>query len=292
MGTVAIATDTNSGITKELADEMGIFLVHMSFTVNGRVYYEGIDITQESFFEKLNNKGVSVSTSQPSPGELETLWNKALRRYDSLVYIPMSSGLSASCETASVLAEKYDGRVQVVNNHRISVTQYQSVCDAVALAKAGYSAVEIKERLEKEAYESSIYIMVDTLKYLKQGGRITPAAAMIGSVLHLKPVLQIQGDKLDSYAKCRGEKIARRTMLDAILNDRKERFAEHDKKGELIYHYSYSYQENPANVESWKKEICEEFGLDEIDGAPLTLSICCHIGPGALAVTCSHKIVP
>ena len=292
MGTVGIATDSNSGITKELADELGIFLVHMSFTINGRVYYEGIDLTQDSFFEKLKNKSAAVSTSQPSPGDLEALWNKALRSCDSLVYIPMSSGLSASCETASVLSEKFDGRVQVVNNHRISVTQYQSVCDALALAKAGYSAVEIKERLEQEAYNSSIYIMVDTLKYLKQGGRITPGAAMIGSVLHLKPVLQIQGDKLDAYAKCRGEKIARRTMLDAIQKDKKERFAAFDEKGELIYHYSYSYQENPANIESWKQEICEEFGLTEIDGAPLTLSVCCHIGPGALAVTCSHRIVP
>ena len=204
----------------------------------------------------------------------------------------MSSGLSASCETATAVAEKYKGKVQVVNNHRISVTQYQSVRDALVLAEAGYSASDIKERLEKEAYESSIYIMVDTLKYLKQGGRITPAAAMIGSVLHLKPVLQIQGDKLDSYAKCRGEKIARRTMLDAVQKDRAERFAEYDARGELVYHYSCSYSDNPENIESWKQEICQEFGLNTIEGTPLALSICCHIGPGALAVTCSHVVKP
>lgn len=292
MRTVAVAADSNSGISREQAEKLGIFLLPMSFTVNGRVFYEGIDLTQESFFEKLKDKDTSVSTSQPSPGEIEGLWKKILRTYDSLVYIPMSSGLSASCETAAVLSKNYGGKVQVVNNHRISVTQYQSVLDALALADAGYSAKDIKTRLEQEAYESSIYIMVDTLKYLKQGGRITPAAAMIGSVLHLKPVLQIQGDKLDSYAKCRGEKIARRTMLDAIQKDRKERFAEYDQKGELVYHYSYSYTENPENVESWKQEICREFDLSDIEGTPLSLSICCHIGPGALAVTCSHRIMP
>ena len=292
MRTVAVAADSNSGISREQAEKMGIYLLPMSFTVNGRVFYEGIDLTQESFFEKLKNKETQVSTSQPSPGELENLWKKILRSYDSLVYIPMSSGLSASCETASAIAEKYNGRVQVVNNHRISVTQYQSVCDALTLADAGYTALEIKEKLEKEAFESSIYIMVDTLKYLKQGGRITPAAAMIGSVLHLKPVLQIQGDKLDSYAKCRGEKTARRTMLDAIQKDRAERFAEYDAKGELVYHYSYSHTDNPENIESWKQEICREFGLDTIEGTPLSLSICCHIGPGALAVTCSHIVRP
>lgn len=292
MSKVAVAADSNSGISTEQAEKLGIFLLPMSFTVNGRVYYEGIDLTQESFFKKLEDKDTRVSTSQPSPGEVERLWNKILRTYDSLVYIPMSSGLSASCETAKALAEKYDGRVQVVDNHRISVTQYQSVLDAIALSEAGYTASQIRERLEQEAFESSIYIMVDTLKFLKQGGRITPAAAMIGSVLHLKPVLQIQGDKLDSYAKCRGEKIARRTMLDAIQKDRRERFAEYDAKGELVYHYSWSHSDNPENIEDWKQEICQEFGLDRIEGTPLSLSVCCHIGPGALAVTCSHIVKP
>ena len=191
-----------------------------------------------------------------------------------------------------MIAEEYGGRVQVVNNHRISVTQYRSVCDAQAMIEAGYTAVQIKEKLEEEAYESSIYIMVDTLKYLKQGGRITPAAALIGSVLNLKPVLQIQGDKLDSYAKSRGEKAARRTMLDAIHKDTEERFSAYEAAGELVYNYSWSHSEKEGNIYSWKKEICDEFHLSSIEGAPLALSVCCHIGPGALAVTVSHVVQP
>ncbi len=292
MKSVAIVTDSNSGISRELANELGIFVLPMSFTVNGRVYYEGIDLTQESFFEKLKEKETAVSTSQPSVMEVQSLWAKVLKEYKSIVYIPMSSGLSASCETASALAEDYGGRVQVVNNHRISVTQYQSVRDALTLANAGYSALQIRRKLESESFESSIYIMVDTLHYLKRGGRITPAAAMIGSVLHLKPVLQIQGDKLDSYAKCRGEKMARRTMLDAVRKDTESRFASYAEKGELVYHYSWSYTDHPENIKGWEQEICKEFSLSSIEGAPLALSICCHIGPGALAVTCSHIVQP
>ncbi len=292
MKSVAIVTDSNSGISRQLARELGIYVLPMSFTVNGRVYYEGIDLTQESFFEKLKEKETTVSTSQPSVMEVQTLWRKILKEHESLVYIPMSSGLSASCETAVALAQDYGGRVQVVNNHRISVTQYQSVRDALTLADAGYSALQIRRKLEEEAFESSIYIMVDTLQYLKRGGRITPAAAMIGSVLHLKPVLQIQGDKLDSYAKCRGEKMARRAMLDAIRKDTQDRFASYAEKGELVYHYSWSHTENTENIRSWEQEICKEFSLPFIEGAPLALSICCHIGPGALAVTCSHVVQP
>ena len=289
---IAVVTDSNSGISRAQAETMGIFVLPMSFSVNGNIYYEGIDLTQEAFFQMLKEGNASVSTSQPSPDELGNLWKTVLQDHESLVYIPMSSGLSASCGTASALAQEYDGRVEVVDNHRISVTQYQSVCDALRLAEAGYSARQIKEKLEAEAFESSIYIMVDTLKYLKQGGRVTPAAAMIGNVLHLKPVLQIQGDKLDSYAKCRGEKAARRAMLDAVRRDTEERFAAYDAAGELVYHYAWSHTEKSGNVHSWKEEICREFNLPSIEGTPLALSVCCHIGPGALAVTCSHAVQP
>ena len=292
MRSVAVVTDSNSGISQAQAESMGIYLLPMSFVVNNEIFYEGIDLTQEEFFRKLKDSSTTVSTTQPSPTELRTLWDQVLKDNESLVYIPMSSGLSASCATAKALAEEYNGRVEVIDNHRISVTQYQSVCDALTLSEAGYTAEKIRERLEAEAFESSIYIMVDTLKYLKQGGRITPAAAMIGSVLHLKPVLQIQGDKLDSYAKCRGEKSARRAMLDAIHKDTEERFSAYDAAGELIYHYSWSHTEKTGNVYSWKEEICDEFHLASIEGTPLSLSICCHIGPGALAITCSHVVHP
>ena len=291
MRTVAVVVDSNSGISQAQAKELGVFLLPMSFSVDGTICYEGIDITQEEFFAKME-RGAAVSTSQPAPGELREMWKTVLQDYDELVHIPMSSGLSASCETANAIAADFNGLVQVVDNHRISVTQYQSVLDALALAEAGYGAADIKKRLEEEAYASSIYIMVDTLKYLKQGGRVTPAAAMIGSVLHLKPVLQIQGDKLDPIAKCRGEKSARRAMLDAVRADAEGRFAKYAEKGELVYHYSWSHPSDPENVERWKQEIMQEFGLESIEGTPLALSICCHIGPGALAVTCSHRIVP
>ncbi len=292
MRSVAIVTDSNSGISRAQAESMGIYLLPMSFIVNDEVFYEGIDLTQDEFFQKLKDGNTRVSTTQPSPGDIQKIWEKALKDYESLVYIPMSSGLSASCATAKALSEDFDGKVQVVDNHRISVTQYQSVCDALTLSEAGYTAEKIREKLEAEALESSIYIMVDTLKYLKQGGRITPAAAMIGSVLHLKPVLQIQGGKLDSYAKCRGEKAARHAMIEAVKKDTEERFAAYDAAGELVYHYSWSYTEKTGNVFSWKEEICSALDLPSIEGTPLALSICCHIGPGALAVTCSHAVQP
>ena len=292
MRQIGIVTDSNSGISPELASSLGITVLPMSFFVDGKEYFENVDLSQEDFFRMMQEDNVDVSTTQPSPDAIRRVWDNVLKENDALVYIPMSSGLSASCGTATALAKQYDGRVEVVNNHRISVTQYQSVLDALTLANAGHSAREIRSKLEEESFESSIYIMVDTLDYLKHGGRITPAAAMIGSVLHLKPVLQIQGDKLDSYAKTRGEKAARHAMLNAIREDVEGRFHPYAEKDELVYHYSWSYTEDKTRITSWQEEICHEFGLSEIEGMPLALSISCHTGPGCLAVTCSHRILP
>lgn len=205
MRKIAIVTDSNSGITQDEGRSLGVFVLPMPFYINEVMYLEGITLSQDEFYERLQ-KDETISTSQPSPGEVCGMWDNLLKEYDEIVHIPMSSGLSASCETAMGLARDYDGKVQVVDNQRISVTQRQSVLDAIALAEAGKNASEIREILEAEKLESSIYITLETLKYLKKGGRITPAAAAIGTVLNLKPVLQIQGDKLDAYSKVRGKK--------------------------------------------------------------------------------------
>ena len=226
MGKIAIVTDSNSGITQAQAEELGVYVIPMPFYINEKMYLEGVTLTQEEFYEKLK-KDESISTSQPSPADLCDLWDKLLRDYEEIVHIPMSSGLSASCSTAMGLAIDYNGRVQVVDNQRISVTQRQSVMDAKMLAEAGKSAAEIKKILTDQKFDSSIYITLDTLKYLKKGGRITPAAAAIGTVLNLKPVLQIQGEKLDAYAKVRGKKQAKRAMLKAMKKDWETRFQEY-----------------------------------------------------------------
>ena len=215
MSKVAIVTDSNSGITQSEAKEYGVTVMPMPFFINDQTYYEDIDLTQEDFYQKLS-EDANISTSMPLVGNVTDTWDALLQDYDEIVHIPMSSGLSGSCETAIMLSQDYDGRVQVVNNQRISVTQRQSVLDAKALAEKGYSAEAIKEILEREKMESSIYIMVDTLYYLKKGGRITPAAAALGTLLKLKPVLQIQGEKLDSFAKARTVKQAKKMMIDAM----------------------------------------------------------------------------
>ena len=251
------------------------------------MYLEGVTLTQEEFYEKLK-KDEPISTSQPSPAEVCDLWDKLLRDYEEIVHIPMSSGLSTSCSTATGLAIDYNGRVQVVDNQRISVTQRQSVMDARMLAEAGKSAAEIKKILTDQKFDSSIYITLDTLKYLKKGGRITPAAAAIGTVLNLKPVLQIQGEKLDAYAKVRGKKQAKRAMLKAMKNDWETRFAEYAARGEMCLQAAYTG--NLEEAEEFKKEIQEVFPGQEIHMDPLSLSVACHIGHGALAVACSRKV--
>ena len=283
MGKIAVVTDSNSGITQEKGKELGVHVIPMPFYIAGELFLEDITLTQEAFYEKLASD-CEISTSQPAPGEVMEFWDKLLKEYDEIVHIPMSSGLSSTCETAIMLSKDYDGKVEVVDNQRISVTQKTSVMDAVRLAKAGKSALEIKEILEAEKLESSIYITVDTLKYLKRGGRITPAAAAIGTVLNLKPVLQIQGEKLDAFAKVRGWKQAKKTMLDAMEKDLLHRFG--SKKMALLAAYTCSAEE----ARSWKEELEERFPNYTIDMDPLSLSVACHIGSGALAVACAKEV--
>ena len=287
MEKIAIVTDSNSGITQEEGRRLGVSVLPMPFYINDVMYLEGITLTQEEFYEKLKNDE-AISTSQPSPAEVCGLWDNLLKEYDEVVHIPMSSGLSASCETAMALARDYDGRVQVVDNQRISVTQRQSVLDALVLREAGRTAAEIKEKLEEEKMESSIYITLETLKYLKKGGRITPAAAAIGTVLNLKPVLQIQGEKLDAYAKVRGKKQAKKVMLKAIREDWEGRFGKYVEAGEMCLQMAYTG--NKEEAEEFKEEVQAVFPGADIHMDPLSLSVACHIGHGALAVACAKKV--
>ena len=287
MEKIAIVTDSNSGITQEEGRKLGISVLPMPFYINDVMYLEGITLTQEEFYEKLKNDE-AISTSQPSPAEVCGLWDNLLKEYDEVVHIPMSSGLSASCETAMALARDYDGRVQVVDNQRISVTQRQSVLDALALRETGRTAAEIREKLEEEKMESSIYITLETLKYLKKGGRITPAAAAIGTVLNLKPVLQIQGEKLDAYAKVRGKKQAKKVMLKAMREDWEGRFEKYVEAGEMCLQMAYTG--NKEEAEEFKEEVQAVFPGADIRMDPLSLSVACHIGHGALAVACAKKV--
>ena len=288
MGNVAIVTDSNSGISQAEGKELGIYVIPMPCLVDGKLYFEDVDMNKEQFYHFLENDA-DLSTSQPSPGDVMDLWDKLLKEYDEIVHIPMSSGLSASCSTAMGLARDYDGKVQVVDNQRISVTMQQSVMDAKHLVAAGKSAAQIKEILEKEALESSIYLMVDTLKYLKKGGRITPSAALLGSALNLKPILQIQGDKLDAYKKVRGVKAAKKNMLEAMKKDVEGRFSDYVTKGQLKLHVAYTTDEETAR--QWKEEVQSVFpdiAISRMD--PLSFSVTCHTGPGVLAIAASHVL--
>lgn len=287
MSRIAVITDSNSGINFEDAKELGIKVLPMPFLIDGKTYFEEISLSQEEFFEKLEND-VDISTSQPSQESVMKIWDEALEEADEVVYIPMSSGLSSSCHTALMLADDYDGKVQVVDNQRISVTQRQSVLDAMELAKRGLTAVQIKEKLEKVKFESSIYIMLDTLKYLKKGGRITPAAAAFGSALRLKPVLTIQGEKLDAYTIAKTKKQGVKKMLAAIEDDINKRFGGTDHMENI--HMEIAHTKNPEAAEDLKQQIIEKFGVTEVDLYPLSLSIACHIGPGSIAVACSKVI--
>ena len=287
MARIAIVTDSNSGITQAEGKQLGVYVLPMPFDIDGQPYFEDINLTQEQFYEKLTGDA-DVSTSQPSPDAVMSLWDDLLKNkeYDEIVHIPMSSGLSSSCATAMILAQDYDGKVQVVDNQRISVTMKLSVLDAMKMAEDGLSAAEIKRILEEQKFNSSIYIMVDTLKYLKKGGRITPAAAALGTLLRLKPVLQIQGEKLDAFAKARTVKQAKRIMLDAIHKDIETRMGGEVNMDNLHIAAAYTPGEG---VEQWLEEIRREFPDKEIVVDPLSLSISRHIGPGALAVTVTKK---
>ena len=286
MSKVAIVTDSNSGITQAQAKNFGLFVLPMPFMINDETYYEDITLSQSEFYEKLSS-GASVITSQPTPESVMELWDKLLKEYDEIVHIPMSSGLSGSCQSAIMLSEEYDGKVQVVNNQRISVTQRQSALDALSLADKGMNAAEIKDFLEKDKFNSSIYIMLDTLYYLKKGGRITPAAAALGTILKLKPVLQIQGEKLDAFAKARTTSQGKSLMINAIKNDMNNRFGGADKDN-IWLQIAYTYDIDAAN--QFKEEVLEIFPDFDINVDPLSLSVSCHIGPGALALACCKKI--
>lgn len=287
MSKIAIITDSNSGINFEAGKEIGVRVLPMPFLIDGKTYYEEISLSQTEFFEKLESD-VDITTSQPSPESVMKIWDEALEEADEVVYIPMSSGLSSSCHTALMLADDYEGKVQVVDNQRISVTQRQSVLDALELAKRGLTAAQIKEKLERVKFESSIYIMLDTLKYLKKGGRITPAAAALGSALRLKPVLTIQGEKLDAFAIAKTKKQGVKKMLSAIEDDINSRFGGVDHMENI--HMEIAHTKNPEAAEELRQQIIEKFGVKQVDLYPLSLSIACHIGPGSLAVACSKVI--
>lgn len=287
MKKIAVVTDSNSGITQKQGSDLGISVIPMPFYIDEKLYFEDITLSQEEFYQKLNDDE-DIKTSQPAPGDVIELWKSLLKEYDEIVHIPMSSGLSSSCATALMLAEDFDGKVQVVNNQRISVTQRQSVLEAIKLAQEGKTALEIKEILEATKFHSGIYIAVDTLKYLKKGGRVTPAAAAIGTVLSLKPVLQIHGEKLDAFAKTRGMKMAKKKMLAAARVELEEKFPD----GNFAEHayLQAAYTGNKEDAMQWEEELKEEFPGMDFHMDPLSLSVACHIGYGALAIAWTEKL--
>jgi len=286
----AIITDSNSGITQSEAKELGIYVVPMPVLIDGELYFEDLTLSQDQFYEKLKSDA-NVSTSQPNPMDVGEIWTEALKDNDAVIYIPMSSGLSETCHTLQHYAEteeQFKGKVFVVDNQRISVTQRQSVMDALKLAEEGKTAEEIYKYLMDTKMQASIYIMVDTLKYLKKGGRLTPAVAAIGTLLKIKPVLQIQGEKLDQYAKVRKLVDAKTTMINAIKKDFEKRFKDQVAAGKMVL--AVAHTDNFEEAEKFKQEIQNEFPDVEVKYVnPLSLSVSCHIGPGALAVACSIK---
>ena len=285
MPKVAVMTDSNSGITQMEGKEMGIGVVPMPFTIDDKTYFEDINLTRKEFFQMMED-GKDIVTSQPSPGDLMDMWDKALEKNDQVVYIPMSSGLSGSCQSARMLANDYNGRVFVVNNQRISVTQRRSVEDAMLFAQNGMDAARIRDILERERFDASIYIMLDTLKYLKKGGRITPAAAAIGTLMRIKPVLQIKGERLDAFSKARTLAQGKTTMINAIHHDIDTLYGGMDPENVYIYAV---HAQVPEAFSVYKEEVAAAFPGMKIEEGQLSLSVCCHIGPGALAIACVKK---
>lgn len=288
MAKIAIVTDSNSGITQAQAKELGISVIPMPFMINGETFYEEITLSRDEFYKRLADNA-DISTSQPSPDSIIQLWDNLLTTHDEIVHIPMSSGLSGSCQTAMMLAQDYEGKVQVVNNQRISVTQRQSVLDALMLVQNGKNGSEIKEILEADKFNSSIYIMIDTLYYLKKGGRVTPAAAALGTLLRLKPVLQIQGEKLDAFAKARTVNQAKSIMMTAIKNDIEKRFGGVSEDNQIYLQIAHTQNEEAAN--QLKEELHEMFPFYPIYVDYLSLSVSCHIGPGSLAIACTKRLI-
>lgn len=283
---VAIVTDSNSGIFEEEGKILGVHVIPMPVILEGKTYYEGIDLTHEKFYQCLEEKR-EVFSSQPSPAEVLDMWDKLLlSEYDELVYIPMSSGLSGSCRTAQVLAQDYEEKVQVVDNHRISVTQRQSVLDALMLKEKGYSAKEIKKVLEQTAYESIIYVGVETLEYLKKGGRVTPAGAAMGTLLSIKPLLVISGEYLDAHAKVRGTKNCKKRLL----NEMKTVADEFHANGDEIYVGVAGSFGRKEEHQEWVEMVNEVFPYEDVKYDPLTFSVSCHVGPGAFGMGISKKI--
>lgn len=277
MSRIAVVTDTNSGIPVKEAERLGVYMINMPFMVNGEEYFEGVSCTYEEFFRRLAN-GDDVTTSQPAPDALTNLWDKILKDYDEIIHIPMSSALSSSCSTAKALATDYDGKVFVVDNKRISISQRESVLDALTLIEKGMTGAEIAARLEEKAFDCSIYLAVNTLELLKKSGRVTAAGAALATILGLKPVLQIQGEKLDAFAKARGMENAQKIMLETAKKDSEERFK--DKKHHIIAAYSGDIVE----AEKWLQRLREYFGDNSIQMYALPISICCHVGAGVKAV--------
>lgn len=283
---VAIVTDSNSGIFEEEGKILGVHVIPMPVILEGKTYYEGIDLTHEKFYQCLEEKR-EVFSSQPSPAEVLDMWDKLLlSEYDELVYIPMSSGLSGSCRTAQVLAQDYEEKVQVVDNHRISVTQRQSVLDALILKEKGYSAKEIKQVLQQTAYESIIYVGVETLEYLKKGGRVTPAGAAMGTLLSIKPLLVISGEYLDAHAKVRGTKSCKKRLL----NEMKTVADEFHANGDEIYVGVAGSFGRKEEHQEWMEMVNEVFPYEDVKYDPLTFSVSCHVGPGAFGMGISKKI--
>lgn len=288
MAKIAVVTDSNSGITQSEAEKLGITVIPMPFTINGETFFEDITLTQEQFYANLENDA-QIGTSQPAISDITDIWNRLLEEYDEIVHIPMSSSLSGSCQTAIMLSDDYNGKVHVVNNQRISVTQKQSVLDTLEMISNGIDGERIKNYLEKTKLDSSIYITLETLKYLKKGGRVTPSAAALASLLKIKPILQIQGEKLDSFSKARTKKLAKKIMLNAVLSDMKERFNCGERDENVLLHIAYSGTDNSEALE-FKKEIQSQFPSQSVITDPLSLSIACHIGSGALAIACTKKL--
>ena len=288
MSKVAIVTDSNSGIRQEEGKNLGIYVLPMPFTIDGETFYEDINLTHSEFFDKLMS-GAEVFTSQPLVGDVSKLWDDVLKEYDEIVYIPMSSGLSGSCQTAIMLANEYDGKVQVVDSQRISVTQKWDVLDAIELSKQGKSAKEIKEILEANKLNASIYITVNTLEYLRKGGRITPAVAILGGMMKIKPILQIQGEKLDTFSKSRTLSKATKIMIEAIQKDIEERLDPIEKGKNVHICIAYTYDPQPAL--ELKEELQQLYPNSNIICDPLSLSVSCHIGPHALAIAACKKII-